>query len=401
MSTTPRLRLPLTTAVCAATLVAVGCGRSERLPDATERQPPISVRIATAAFVDRAASIEAGGVVAANATAAVASRVTAPVTQVMVRAGDRVRAGDPLVQLDARDLTARLAQANAAVRAAEEALRAARSGQAAAAAERTLAEAWHARMTKLRQSEAATAQEFDEADARLAAASARAAAAQASVDQAAAQLASARAGVDVAAITESYAVIRAPFDGEVTERFIDPGHLAAPGQPLLQMDAAGQRRVEVRVDEARAAYIRPGNRAAIVLDDEGRSGGTALEGSVVEVARAVGADQRAFTVKVALPANVSPRTGTFARARFEGARSRVLVVPSSAVRVQGQLRSVFAVSNNVAHLRLVQTGDAADDGVEVLAGLDAGEAVVIAPPADLTDGRAVVIDVTPADRERR
>ena len=343
-------------------------------------------------MVERAEPIEAGGLVAAAETATVSSRVLAPVIAVAVQAGDRVRAGDVLVRLDARDLTARVQQAGATTRAAEEALTAARSVHAAAAADHTLAVASHGRISQLRERNAATAQELDEADARLAAATAQVAATRAHVEQATAQLAAVRAAANVADITESYALLRAPFDGEVTERLIDPGNLATPGQPLLRLDAGGRRRVDVRVDEARAALVRPGDRVAVLLEALPAAAGVAvLDGTVIEVARAIAADQRAFTVKVALPAGMSPRTGTFARVRFDGARRSALVVPASAVRVHGQVTSVFVVSNGRAHNRLVQVGNTDTDGIEILAGLDAGESVVAAPPADLMDGRPITV----------
>jgi RND family efflux transporter MFP subunit len=324
------------------------------------------------------------------------------VTEVMVRAGDRVRAGDVLVRLDAREMGARVQQASAATRAAEESLAAARSAQAAAAAEQKLAAAWHARISTLRERNAATAQEFDEAEARLAGASARTAAAQAGIEQASAQLAAVRASADVAGITESYAVIRAPFDGEVTERFTDPGNLASPGQPLLQLDALGRRRVEARVDEARVGFIHSGARVAVVLDQtDAADAGTPLEGTVIEVARAVAADQRAFTIKVALPPASTPRTGTFARVLFDGARRRALIVPVEAVRAQGQLSTLFVVSGGVARVRLVQIGDTARDGIEIVAGLDAGETIVVGPPADLTDGHRVTTAEAAATGARR
>jgi RND family efflux transporter MFP subunit len=379
-------RVGLLTALCVGIIASTDCGRSDGDRAAAASPAPLSVRVVAATAVERAEPIDAGGVVTASRTAAVSSRVAAPVTDVTVRAGDRVRAGDVLVRLDARDMAARVQQAGAATRAAEESLTAARSAQAAAAAEQKLAAAWHARISQLRDRNAATAQEFDEADARLAAASARTTAAQAIIEQASAQLAAVRANADVIGITESYTVIRAPFDGEVTERFTDPGNLASPGQPLLQLDGVGQRRVEARVDEARVALIRTGAKVTVVLDE---TTGAALEGTVVEVARAVAADQRAFTVKVALPAGITPRTGTFARVRFEGARRRALVVPAEAVRIQGQLRSVFVVTGDIARIRLVHTGDSTSDGIEIVAGLDAGEMVVVGPPADLTDGRRV------------
>jgi RND family efflux transporter MFP subunit len=372
-----------------ATALMAGCGRSEQAP-AVERPQPVSVHVATAATLDRPERFEAGGVVAAAETAVVSSRVVAPVTAVAVRPGDRVRAGDVLVRLDAREMAARTQQANAATRAAEEALVAARRTQAAAAAEETLATAWHTRIAQLRERNAVTAQEFDEAAARLAGATARAAAAQAGVEQADAQRAALRAGSDVAAITESYTLIRAPFDGEVTERFTDPGTLAMPGQPLLRIDATGGRRVDVGVDEARAGYVRSGDRVAVRLA-HGPSESAALTGTVLEVGRAIAAAERAFTVKVALPPGTAARTGTFARVRFDGAPRRALVVPRSAVRVQGHLTSVFVVSDGLAHIRLVQTGAMDGDRTEILAGLDAGESVILDPPPDLTDGRAVTV----------
>ena len=377
--------------LCVSAAVPGGCGRSERT-DAPERPQPTGVRVVAATVVERPDGIEAGGVVTANETAIVSSRIAAPVTMIAVRAGDRVRAGDVLVRLDAEDMTARTQQATAATRAAEEAVAVARSAHAAAAAEHKLATAWHGRIAQLRERNAATPQEFDDAEARLTAATARTTAAQAAVDQAAAQLASARAGADVATITESFAAIRAPFDGEVTERFTDPGNLVTPGQPLLQIDASGRRRVEVRVDEARAGFIHPGDAAAVELDERRTGGGTPLQGTVVEVARAVAAEQRAFTVKVTLPPNAVPRTGTFARVRFDGARRRALVVPASAVRSQGQLTSVFVVRDGVARIRLVQAGETVHEQVEIVAGLDDGEMVVAPASSDLTDGQPVTTE---------
>ena len=156
------------------------------------------------------------------------------------------------------------------------------------------------------------------------------------------------------------------------------------------------------MDEARIGYIRSGDRVAVVLDEtDAAEAGTTIEGTVVEVARAVAADQRAFTVKVALPATTMPRTGTFARVRFDGARRHALVVPADAVRTQGQLRSVFVVSGGIARIRLVQTGDSTGDGIEIVAGLDAGEMVVVGPPADLTDGRRVTTADSTAAGARR
>jgi multidrug efflux pump subunit AcrA (membrane-fusion protein) len=388
--------------LCATALLlqAAACGGSERV-DGPETPPePVSVRTGTAASIDTSERIEAGGSVAADATAVVSSRIVAPVGEVRVRAGDRVSAGQVLVVLDDRDLAAHVASARATVQVVTQAAGAATAEKDAAAADARLARTWHDRIVQLHDRNSATTQERDDAEARLAGAQARLAGAEARIAEAAARLDAARAAVASAEATLSFATIRAPFDGTVTERMVDAGALAAPGTPLLTLDAGGRRKVRAQVDESRIAYVRMGARVRVELesDREAATDTRGVEGQVAEIARAVRADQRTFTVDVALPPTVTPRTGTFARVHFPGRPRRALVVPESAVRRSGQIASVFVVDGDVARLRLVQTGPVLADGVEILAGLDAGEVVVLDPPASLVDGRRVA--ATPASPAR-
>jgi RND family efflux transporter MFP subunit len=262
-----------------------------------------------------------------------------------------------------------------------------RADQTAAEAEERLAAVWQARIATLHERRAATDQERDEANARLAAAAARMAAARAGAEAADAQLAAARASAEAAAAIEAFAIVRAPFDGLVAERLTDPGNLAVPGVPLLRIESAGDRQVVATVDEARAAYVHVGDRVTVVIADE-PSRDLAV---VAEVARAVDVDRRAFTVKADLASSVRARSGSFARVVFAGARRRALVVPADAVRRHGQVSSLFVVQDGVARLRLVDVGTALSGGVEILAGLDAGEAVVMSPPPHLVDGGSVAI----------
>ena len=313
-----------------------------------------------------------------------------------MNAGEQVRTGDVLIALDARDIGEHARQARAGALAAEKSLERAGTDRSAAAAEHRLALAWQKRIGALHARNSATDQEHDEAEARLAAAAARLAGAEAGIDVAEANIASAAAAVAAAEATESFATIRAAFDGLVTERLADPGSLAAPGVPLLRIDAVGPRQVVVRVDEARAAYVRAGDRVTVEIDPPA---GEAVEGVVGEVSRLVDADLRAFTVKVAVPRSVTARSGSFARVVFRGAPRRALVVPASAIRRQGQVASLFVARDGVAHLRLIQPGAVSSAGVEVLAGLDAGESVVTPVPAHMTDGASVTIDGAPARAE--
>jgi RND family efflux transporter MFP subunit len=383
------------TAIIAFSLAVSGisaCGGSDHAP-AEQAHDPIDVTVVPVATVDTAERLEAGGIVAAPETASVSSRIVATIVSVRAKAGDQVRAGDVLVTLDARDVVEHTQQARASALAAEKSLTQARADQGAADAEHRLASAWHKRIATLHGRNSATDQERDEADARLMAAAARVAGAQAAIEVAEANLASARSAAGAATATESYSSVRAPFDGLITERLTDPGNLAAPGVPLLRIESDGARQIVVRVDEARAAYVHAGDRVTVEIDGVGAPapGDKVLEGTVAEVARAVGADQRAFTVKVTVPRTVTARSGTFARVIFRGLPRRALLVPTDAVRRQGQVSSVFVLQDSLARVRLIQTGPSSAAGVEVLAGLDAGESVVTSPMAGVTDGARVTV----------
>jgi RND family efflux transporter MFP subunit len=375
----------------------LACGGREHAPEA-KAQPPIAVTVAPVVAVDTTERLEAGGVVAAQQSAAISSRIVATIAGVRVKAGDRVRAGDVLVTLDARDVTEHTGQARASAVAAEKALEQARTEQTAAEAEHRLAAAWHKRIATLHARNSAADEERDEAEARLSAAAARVSGAQAGIEGAEAQLASARATVGVAAATESFTTLRAPFAGLVTERFTDPGNLAAPGVPLLRIESDGVRQVVVRVDEARAAYVHSSDRVRVLIDalDEDIADDHGVEGVVTEVSRAIGAEQRAFTVKVTVPISVTARSGSFARVVFRGAPRRALVVPANGIQRHGQVTSVYVVQDGVARLRLIQVGSTSPSGVEVLAGLDAGESIVTSLLTRLVDGARVTSGPAPA-----
>jgi RND family efflux transporter MFP subunit len=383
------------TGILAVSLALSGVAACGGHHEVTTAEPgePIEVTLVPVISAEMAERLEAGGVVAAREAATVSSRIVATIAVVRVKAGDRIRTGDVLVTLDAPETVEHTLQARAGALAAEKSLAQARTLESAAEAEHRLAAAWHTRIVALHARNSATAQERDEAEARLAAAAARVAGARAAIEAADASVTSARSAAGAAAASESYTAVRAPFDGLVTERLTDPGNLAAPGIPLLRIESGGARQVIVRVDEARAGYVHPGDTVDVEIDSAGGAarGEKAMAGVVAEVARAVGADQRAFTVKVSLPGPVTARSGTFARVIFRGAPRRALLVPPQAIRRQGQVSSVFVVQDGVARLRLVQAGSSSAAGTEILAGLETGESVVTSPTGGITDGAKVAV----------
>ena len=377
-------------AVLLAGAAATSCTStpSEKAAAGGDAATPLAVRVAAVVDASVTDASDAGGVVQARTTATLAARVLAPVTAVHVAPGDVVRAGQLLVSLDGRDLEAGARSATAAAAQATSGAAAAAADEQAARASLVLARATHERIAALHAKRSATTQELDEAAAALAAAEARAAGAAARVQEASSGIERATAGRDAAAATASFLRITAPFAGVVTEKLVEPGNLATPGMPLVRLEDTRGFRLDVRVDESRAARISLGAAVEVMLDGAGGQP-QPVTGTVSEISRALDADARAFLVKITLPGTTGLRSGAFGRARFPDGARTALTIPASAVITQGQVSSVFVADHGVARLRLVRMR-----GAEVQAGLAAGELVVVSPPPGIADGRRIAVGGT-------
>jgi multidrug efflux pump subunit AcrA (membrane-fusion protein) len=370
----------------ALAVVTAACSAPPALSPRGET-PQTAVTLTRAQTSQLAVQFEAGGVVRARLTAAIAGRVLAPVVDVRVRPGDRVNAGQVLLTLDGREMQAQADRASAALAAARQGLRAAESDTQAADAGLTFAAASFDRINGLHARRSATNYELEEATAAVQSARAHVAGAQARAAEAAASLTAAESAASAATISASYTVVTAPFAGRVTERFVDPGSMAAPGAPLLTLEDTALLRLEVSIDEARAREIAAGQTAGVSLDDQSRD--TWVEGRISEVSRLDPA-RHSFVVKIDLPSSLAARPGAFGRARFTAGARSTLTVPSSALIRRGQITFVFAVDRDgFAHLRPVTTSETAVDRVEVLSGVADGEQIVDHPPATLVDGARV------------
>jgi len=371
----------------ALTLASCSGGHEAATPDSRN---PVDVAVQAATLETGSQAFDVGGQVRARTTATLVSKLFAEVQDVLVRPGDNVRAGQLLIRLDSRDLQAQSAQAEAGVAAAEQAIRAATMNRDAAEAGLALAAATHKRIAELRARNSATPNELDQAVSGLKAADSHVAAAQAGIRQAEAGADAARAALRAARVGASYAAITAPFDAIVTEKRVEVGTMATPGAPLMTVEDARGFRLEVRVDESRVGDIDNGKRVDVFVDSIARPGTpVAQAGTVSEVSRDLDG-AHAFLVKIDLPANGDLRSGMFGRARFGGGSREALTVPSSAIVRRGQLTAVFVVGkDNHARLRLVQVANASGARAEIVAGLDAGEQVIVEPSSTLVDGAPV------------
>jgi multidrug efflux system membrane fusion protein len=384
----------LTTATLAA------CSSGEAAGEAPgEVAVPATILVAERApFIDR---YEAVGTVASKATRPLASKIMGQVTAVRVHEGDHVRAGQVLVELEARDVAATVARARAGLAEAEQSLvetdravEAAEEARASAAANHDLANVTYERYAKLVEARAVSRQEFDEAEARYRMATAELQRASSNVEmqrarrsQALARIEQARAESQSANVTLGYATIVAPADGIVVTKVAEVGLMAQPGVPLLTIEDPATYRLEASVEESYTARVQL--RAAVPVRIDAL-GGLDIKGSVAEIMPAADPASRSVVVKIDLPLTRGLRSGQYGIAVFPAGERAAIVVPRGALVARGQLTGIFVVDDsNVARLRFVTTGQRSRDSVEILSGLDEGQRFVAENAGNLADGRKV------------
>jgi len=317
--------------------------------------------------------------------------VTGYVQQVSVQAGDRVRQGQPLIILDARDLDVSLRRAEAGRAEVESAIPELENATAAAKANLDLAQTTFKRMEELAAKKSISNQELDEASARLKAAQANYDMIRSRRAQINSKTAAVEQEIRAAGIMRDYARLAAPFSGVVITRTVEPGNLATPGTPLLTIEQDGVYRLEASVDESKLASVRVGQVVEAVIAAAPEDNHRKVNARVSEIVPSVDSASRTYVVKLDLPATPGLRTGMFGRAIFPLGAQKVAAIPLAALMERGQLQSVFVVEDSVAHTRLVTTGRRTSDAVEVLSGLNAGEKVVLPVPVGLQDGARVEV----------
>jgi HlyD family secretion protein len=333
----------------------------------------IDVPIAVAASGTAPLRVIGPGTVQARVPVTVSARIASTVAQVLVDVGDSVRTGQPLVELDDRDLGAR----RGVVGGQQEALRrnteGAHAGLAKAQADLELARSKQRRDLEL-QAQGFVSQAV--VDASNAAAQSAAAAVDAARATVAVREADARTLVQEARYADvqlSHTHVLAPMDGMVVQRLVEAGSPAAPGTPLLKLVDPASLWVATRVDESVVARVRPGLPATIRM----RSG-EVLGGKVARIARQSDAATRELDVFVSFDA-VPQRVALDQEAEvvITVGEDRGILVPVAALTRDGSGQAgVLVVVDGRTRFQPVKTGAADERQVVVREGLAGGETVV-------------------------
>ncbi len=307
------------------------------------------------------------GTLQSTRQAKIGAQVQGRIVKLHVRAGDKVRAGDRLAEIDAREARFAVSRDQAQLGESQAMLAEARAA--------------HARSVELHRQGFISQAALDQASAALRVAEARQQKAQ--------------AGIGLSTVATDHTLVRAPWDGVVTAVSIEVGDLAMPGRAMFEMVSAERLRAVVFLPNARVSDLVASGRASVSVGDPASPLAVTVDRMVVIPS----ADPASATteVRIELP-DERPGAqywvpGRSVSVRFESTGGeRVLTVPAASLLVRGELVGVYVASGQGFVLRAVRTGRRSGDRVEVLSGLREGERVATDPV------RAGLKGALPADR---
>jgi RND family efflux transporter MFP subunit len=360
------------------------------------RERPIEVEVVTVterAAGTQAAVLNASGYVTARRRATVSSKITGKVIEVNVEEGMAVREGQVLARLDDSSIRAALALAEAQASATRQAVR---EGEVRLVeAKLTLN-----RTTQLFERKLVTEAEVDRAKAEVDSIEARIAAARE-------QILVAERQVELSRTNLEDTVIRAPFTGVAISKNAQPGEMISPVSAGGGFTRTGictivdmkSLEIEVDVNESYIGRVTSGQGVTAVLDAYPT---WQIPARVITAVPTADRQKATVLVRIAfagLDPRILPDMGvkvTFLRGADESAAAPVsrpmALVPKAALRADGDRTVVFTLRpGDLVERRAVTTGGVDGDRTEVLAGLSAGDRVVVSPPPELVDGAAVVV----------
>lgn len=421
------------------------------------RQAGVTVQAEAIQKRDLEAVVSASGKIRPRRQVNITSEVSGRVTRLAVKEGDRVTAGQFLIQVDPRSLASAVERGDASLEAQRAALQQARTQVEAARTNLTLAQQGLKRQQELWSKQLTTRESLERAEnelkvreAELRTRETEITAAEQRTRQQSADLANARYNL-------SRVNIQSPITGLVTRRNVEEGETAVvgftnnPSVVLLTIADMSVIEAEIEVDETDIPSVQMGQRTKVAIDAipdkkfDGRV--TEIGNSPIQALAATGGNQQAtnFRVVVTLESEIPDvRPGFTCTAEISTAsRTKAVAVPIQAMAVrelvfdkagaivrtpkdekkkrrpiepvasaetlpEGQTRKetegVFVFRNDVAVFVPVKTGIAGDRYFEVLSGLNEGDKVITGPLASvrgLGDGDKVKLDTKPAVIEKK
>ncbi len=304
-----------------------------------------------------------GKIEAANNTK-LSTRSSGFIDHIYVNVGDKVKKGKLLLSINNSDLQAKRAQINANITQAQAAY--------------TIAEKDYNRFKQLFNDNSASQKEMDDMTANFEMAKARLEAANQMKNEINSQF--------------KYVNITAPFDGVITNKFMEAGDLANPGMPLIALESPGDFEVSLWVPESEITQIKLNTKVDVLV----KSINQTIKGTVTEVSTSAYNTGGQYQVKITLEkTELQILSGMYTTIKFPSEKkstTNTVLIPTDVIVKNGQLSGIYTVSQNqTALLRWLRLGKTYGDKVEVLSGLNSEEQYIVSAEGKLFNGVKVTI----------
>ena len=380
--------------------LAGGCSKSQtaQARGRDEAAKPVQAEAVRQETVHRA--VEVVGTLAAVDEVTISSEAEGRVSKLLADLGDRVRAGQVLVELDREKSGYNLAQQKAAHARALAKFGAADSAHLPpiektpdvqkAQAELVQAKQSFERAQELHKRQLVPKQTLDDAETMLQSK-------QASYDASLQNAKNLRADIDASEAAMKLADrqlrdtdIRAPFDGYVQKRLVSLGEYVKVQTPVMSVVRIDPLKVTAEIPEKMAPWIKIGEGVDLHVD---AYPDTPLTGKISRISPAVNTATRAFPFEALVPnGDALLKPGTFARVHIvSGKIDQVLTVPYSAIQYRYGVNRVFVVNGDRLSARELKVGERIEDRIEVVAGVKAGESVALTDVDKLAEGTRVAV----------
>jgi HlyD family secretion protein len=370
-------------ALAAAAVISIGL-----VGCAPRSAPSVTVKTAAAHAGHIVRNVEFSGVLVPNHTVNVFAKMAGQATTVTADVGDRVRAGQLLVQIDTKELNAQLAVAEAASAGVGDQGAQVKTGMETARLNLEMAQRSYERTKTLLDTKVVTQSQLDDAQTKLDLA-------KNAYDTASRQyqtvtgsgLLQAQAQVNFIKVQISNSTITSPISGIVTNRNINTGEITSMSSPLFTVADVATLKLQGNVSQDDVVRIAVGGRVSVVVDALST---ISYAGRVQQVGPIAAATGQYFPVVVGLANDGKLFAGMTAKASFTWTGAEGILIPLSAVRDNQDGRaSIFVLDGAKVHARTVSLGPRSDTDVQVLSGLAASEQVAVSNVTALVDGMEV------------
>ncbi len=316
---------------------------------------------------------QADGMIVSDDNAKVATKIMAEILRINVKEGDYVKKGQVLAVLDDSDIKQQLKQAQAGLEELKKARMEALAGKVAAETGYKFAKRTYERFKNLYLQNSISKQQLEEIHTKMVGAKSQYEMVLAKLKQLDAKEKQVKAQIRLLNIMLSWAKIKAPFDGYVLKKLKDVGDMVPPGYPVFVI---GNNKLVyyAQLDESLLRFVKLGQEVTIHIVNLGRT----VQGKIIKLNPNIDPQNRSFSIKAAIPQLQGLTSGMYGVLSLSIAGKEKIIIPKSALVQWNQLKAVYKVDpNNIIHLTYVKVGDDFGNEVEIIAGLEDGDVIIV------------------------